>query len=135
MRSLLFIATIFIVSAPATAAIPITGKWATQDGKGIVDIAPCGAKLCGTLVKLTVPYKGNPLDKDNSDPKLRSRPLIGLPLLTGLTDKGKAWEGSVYSPERGKTYRAVVARNANGTLAMKGCISFLCETQTWKPVR
>ena len=38
------------IAAPA----PITGRWATDDGKAIIEIMPCGAKVCGRVVRLLI---------------------------------------------------------------------------------
>ncbi len=121
--------------APAHAAAPVSGRWLTGDGKGIVDIGPCGPQLCGRISKLLADTNGPPTDRNNPDPKMRTRPLVGLNILSAFKDGGSKWEGQIYSPERGKTYRSVMFLNKNGTLTVKGCISFLCETQIWKPVR
>jgi uncharacterized protein (DUF2147 family) len=135
MRLTLLIAVTAFGATPLLAAAPITGKWLTQNGKGNVDIVQCGATICGKISKLSTVTTGTPKDHLNPDPALRDRPILGLPILTGLKDTGKAWEGRVYDPEHGKLYRAYVSRNANGTLSMKGCIAaFLCKTQTWKPL-
>jgi uncharacterized protein (DUF2147 family) len=134
MKLFAFAVLTFGVAASAPAAVPIAGKWLTEDGKGIVEIAPCGSQLCGKIIKLLADTNGPPTDRNNPDPKLRTRPLVGLNILAGFKDAGKQWEGQIYSPERGKVYRSVVFRNKAGTLTVKGCISFLCQTQTWKQV-
>jgi uncharacterized protein (DUF2147 family) len=137
MRITLTVAAAFLAATPLSAAAPILGKWLTQSGKGSVDIMQCGAVVCGKIAKVTVTTNGPPLDRQNPDASLRTRPLLGLPILIGLKDTGKVWEGSVYDAEHGKTYRAYVSRNANGTLSMKGCLggSFFCKTQTWTLLR
>jgi uncharacterized protein (DUF2147 family) len=135
MLRLLPVALLSFMTAPAFASAPISGKWVTEDGKGIVEILQCGQPVCGRLVKTLVPVVGPPFDRNNPDPALRKRPLIGLEILSNFHEKGSKWEGTIYSPERGKSYRSVVYRNKEGTLTVKGCISFICETQTWKPLR
>jgi uncharacterized protein (DUF2147 family) len=121
---------------PAEAAQPIIGRWATVDGKAIVQIAPCGKTLCGRIEKIVKPTPGRPqTDIKNPDPALRSKPLAGLALLTGFADAGELWKGSIYDPESGKTYNSKVSRNSDGTLKVQGCIMMFCKTQTWTPVR
>ena len=71
----------------------------------------------------------------NPDPALRTRPLLGMQILNGLTDKGGDWRGEIYDPRRGKTFKSVVSRNADGTLNVKGCFAFICQTQLWRPAR
>ena len=122
---------------PAQAAQPVTGRWATVDGKAIVQIAPCGKHVCGRIEKILKPTPGRPqTDIKNPDPALQSKPLVGLALLTGFADEGGHWKGTIYDPESGKSYASKLTRNGNGTLKVQGCIaSFLCKTQTWTAVR
>ncbi len=125
------------LSLPAQAAQPVTGRWATVDGKAIVQIAPCGKHVCGKIEKIVKATPGRPqTDIKNPDAALRSKPLVGLALLTGFEDAGEHWKGSIYDPESGKSYTSKLNRNGNGTLKVQGCVaSFLCKTQTWTPVR
>jgi uncharacterized protein (DUF2147 family) len=135
MRGAMVVCGVLALSSPAAAAQPIAGKWLTDDGKGVVEIAPCGANLCGKITRLLVKAGANPTDSNNSDPALRNRPLLGLNILSGFRDAGAAWEGTIYSPERGRTFRSVVKRNADGSLAVKGCMGPICQTQRWTPSR
>ena len=102
----------------------------------VVHIAQCGKSLCGKIEKILKPTPGRPnTDVENADPALRSRPLVGLPLLTGFGDAGSHWKGTIYDPESGKSYTSKISRNADGTLKVQGCIAFFCKTQTWTAVR
>ena len=130
------IAAVFATASPVVAATPITGKWLTAGKDSIVEIAPCGGKLCGRIARLLKPVEGGPpTDRNNPDATLRNRPLVGLPILVGFTDNGGDWAGTIYDPRRGKTYRSLLARNADGTLKVQGCIAFFCQTQTWTAAR
>ncbi|MEC3910675.1 DUF2147 domain-containing protein [Sphingobium sp. CR2-8] len=125
-----------LAAMPAQAAQPVTGRWATVDGKAIVQIAPCGKHLCGKIEKIVKPTPGRAqTDVKNPDPALQSKPLVGLALLTGFEDGGEHWKGTIYDPESGKSYTSKLSRNGNGTLKVQGCIAFFCKTQTWTPVR
>ena len=124
------------IALPAYAAQPVIGRWATVEAKAIVHIAQCGKSLCGKIEKILKPTPGRPnTDVENADPALRSRPLVGLPLLTGFGDAGSHWKGTIYDPESGKSYTSKISRNADGTLKVQGCIAFFCKTQTWTAVR
>ena len=116
---------------PASAAPPIAGRWLTADGGAVIAIASCGASLCGRIAKVIKgPPTGPWVDANNPDAKLRTRPLIGLPILTGLVADGDAWKGQIYDPKTGKTYRAVVARDG-GRLNVQGCVAVFCRTMVW----
>lgn len=124
-----------LTAAPAMAAAPISGKWVTAEKDSIIEIAPCGKNMCGKIVKMMVPVEGPPFDRNNPDKTLRNRPLLGLPILLGLTDSGKQWEGKIYDPKEGRTYKSKAFLNANGTLTVKGCISFFCKSFVWNAAR
>jgi len=64
---------------------------------------------------------------------LRARPLVGLSILSGLTRSSKGgWEGRIYNPEDGQTYRATVRQTAADTLTIEGCVLFICQKQVWR---
>jgi len=122
------------LAVPALAASPIAGRYVTEDGSGVIEIGRCGATVCGKLVRILKSEPNAPkTDVNNSDAALRSRPILGMPILSGFTDAGKDWRGRIYDPRNGKTYKSIVSRNGDGTLKVQGCIAFLCQTQLWKP--
>lgn len=127
-------ATAVLLAMPALAATPVAGRYVTEDGSGVIEIGRCGATMCGKLVRILKAEPNAPkTDVNNSDPALRSRPILGMPILSGFTDAGKDWRGRIYDPRNGKMYKSIVSRNGDGTLKVQGCIAFLCQTQTWKP--
>ncbi len=125
-------------AAPAAAASAI-GEWVTEGDKARVRIEPCAAdagQLCG---KITWSYRpddapsGPLLDINNNDPELRTRPIVGLPLLEGFEPAGPdAWDkGTIYDPEGGKVYKSKFRLKGPDTLEVDGCVLFICESQTW----
>ena len=124
------------LAGTAHAADPIAGRYLTADGSGIVAIAACGAAMCGKLATVVKHApNGAAVDARNVDPALRSRPLLGMAILSGLTDSGKDWRGEIYDPRRGRTFKSIVARNADGSLNVQGCVAMFCQTQVWQPAR
>ena len=135
MRSLLLLALV-LLAVPANAAQPVAGRWLTEDGAAIVTLAPCGAATCGRITRVIKgPPSGPAVDRNNPDPKLRTRPIEGLTILSGFTDKGDDWRGRIYDPKSGRTYKSVLKREPDGRLNVKGCIAFLCRTQRWTAAR
>jgi len=123
-----------LLAVPALAATPIAGRYVTEDRSGVIEIGRCGVTVCGKLVRILKSEPNAPkTDVNNSDAALRSRPILGIPILSGFTDAGKDWRGRIYDPRNGKTYKSIVSRNGDGTLKVQGCIAFLCQTQLWKP--
>ena len=75
---------------------------------------------------------GDAQDVHNSDEKLRSRKLMGVNILSGLSKKKDKWEGGrIYNPKNGKNYKCSIWVEGK-ELKVRGYIGFLYETQTWK---
>lgn len=123
-------------ATPANAAASVSGFWLTTEKDSIIEIGPCGNALCGRIARILKPNpNGPPRDINNPDPALRNRPIQGLPILVGFRDAGRSWEGTAYDPRAGKSYRSYLTLQRDGTLEVKGCISFLCRTKSWTPAR
>ena len=117
----------------AAAASEATGVWRMENGRVTVRVSRCGSNLCGTVVGLKKPRddKGRPrLDKENPNPSLRKRPVIGLTILSNMKPRGDGyWTGTIYNPDDGNTYTSnMTLQNAN-TMRVKGCVaSVLCRS-------
>jgi len=153
-RSLrVLLATALLASSlPATAQAPsVMGTWLTQSKAAEVRLAPCPdpsrGPLCGTIVKLVNPRgpDGNvvapeaAVDFRNSDPALKGRKILGMVLLYDFKAAGpNAYEeGTIYSAENGKTYKANISLQADGTLRLRGYVGspMFGETQVWTRVQ
>lgn len=111
------------------AASPVlTGDWVNADRSAVIRIAPCGGGLCGRIVRVLA--RGVPTtDARNPDPTRRGRPLVGLAVLSGFSASGTG--GRAYNPQNGRSYRATLRLNPNGTLRVTGCVMVICRSQTW----
>jgi uncharacterized protein (DUF2147 family) len=119
-------------AASAAVAADPAGTWIMGSGKFTVRISQCGSGVCGTLVALKKPLdkQGKPkVDKENPNPALRKRPLIGLSLLSGMKPKGpNKWVGSIYNPDDGRTYSATMTLSGN-SMKVKGCaLGIFCKS-------
>ena len=125
-----------LVPAARAQAPSATGGWLSEDGKGVIEIYPCGGKLCGKLAWLAEPNSdGKPkLDRNNPDPALRRQPLCGLTMLRDFRQlEPNRWgDGLIYNPENGKTYHATLTLDGN-QLKLRGYVGIplFGETQTW----
>ena len=123
---------------PAAAADAV-GLWSTEGGKARVRVAPCGNAPCGAIVALKEPADpdtGRPkTDKHNADAGKRSRPMIGVRILLGMTPSRTPgqWTGRVYNAEDGKTYTGYITLTAATSLRPEGCVlgGLICKSQTW----
>lgn len=115
--SLAVVAGASLWSASANAASDATGLWFDHNGRGAVEIAPCGSGngLCGYVVHVT-------------DAKNTKR--CGMQILGNVTESGGGW---IYSPDRGKKYSVELTRLSDDKLQVIGNAgSFFSKTYTWK---
>lgn len=117
---------------PAHAAGPdeVVGQW--RDARSVLVVSRQGDTLSMRIHAVLDPlYKegeepgpaGAPRrDSRNPDPSLQHRPILGLELLIGYAWSGERWEGEIYDPESGKTYKSYMEVNDDGLLAMRGYI-------------
>ena len=117
----------------------IKGLWLTEEKDGKIEIFRTGNTYTGRLVwgNSVLDKNGNPKhDVNNPDPKLRSRPLQGMVMLTGLVYEDGTWqEGKIYNGLTGKSYSVVVTLNGN-TLFLRGYIGLQLfgKTTVWQRV-
>lgn len=136
MRATVLCVLALLAATPA-AADPTHGDWLTQAGTGKVRIGPCPGqtdRLCGAISWLKNPADAKATDVNNPDAKLKSRPILGLPMLWGFKSAGPGrWSGGkIYDPQTGKTYDSKISLNPNGTLKVEGCVAIICQAQTWR---
>ena len=153
MKKFLVAALIMAGASSASAQSPsVMGTWLTSTKSAEVRIAPCpnpaNGPICGTIVKLLV-AKGpdgkvvspdEATDIHNADPALRSRKVVGMMLLHDFkktNDPNAFDEGTIYNGENGKTYKANVGLQSDGTLRVRGYVgsAMFGETQVWTRVQ
>ena len=112
----------------------IVGLWNTPKNDCKIEIFKNGIKYCGRIAWLKEPLypaddgggmAGKPVvDRENPNPNLRFRTLIGLQLIESFTYTGKnVWEkGTIYNPDNGKTYKCKMTLSAPNRLEVKGFI-------------
>lgn len=118
---------------------PTHGLWLTENGKAIVELAPCGGETCGKMVWISTPRDtagALKLDINNSDIAARDRPLCGLRLLGGLGTIGSSKDGWIYNPRDGSTYSVAVEPISTQELKVRGYLGLplLGSSQIWTRV-
>ncbi len=112
MRGLAFClatAVLAVSTVGAGAGERLDGYWMDSDGEVLLDIGRCGNARCGKVAWLRKPRgpDGGPLrDFRNSDPKLQSRLVCGLAVVTGFKKQadGTWGDGTVYVPDQGMSF-------------------------------
>jgi uncharacterized protein (DUF2147 family) len=129
----------------------VMGTWLTASGAAQVRIAPCqnpaSGPICGSIVGLTNPKgpdgKAVPpeaaTDYRNTDPALRGRKILGMPLIWGFkktADPNTFEDGQIYNGENGKIYNANISLQPDGKLRLRGYVGspMFGETQLWTRV-
>jgi uncharacterized protein (DUF2147 family) len=142
-------ALVLCTARPAVAddGDAILGFWLTADdgnGRAKVEITKSNGTYSGTITWLERPtYPPDDdrgmggqkrIDRENPDPDLATRPIIGLPIVEGFTYKGDdLWAGgTIYDPNNGKTYKCKIRRDGD-TLNVRGYIGFslIGRTTQW----
>jgi uncharacterized protein (DUF2147 family) len=116
-----------------------TGIWMTQAGDARVKVSKCGGGICGVIVGLREPIDpatGRPaVDNKNPNPSLATRPIIGLPLFTGMhPSAANKWSGQIYNADDGNYYASSISLAGQDTLRVEGCVGALCGGETWTRV-
>jgi uncharacterized protein (DUF2147 family) len=129
---------------PAVASSPL-GRWITASGNLEVEIAPCGAALCGTVTKVLA---NRSMSREGGEmTPVDTRPALGMTLLkdflpSSQDDTGKTtqWSGDIYNRENGKTYSCHLSMstepNAVGELVLRVYVGLplFGKTQRWQRV-
>ncbi len=104
----------------------VTGLWIDHTGQGAVEIAQCGARICGRVVWLK-----NPEHRSKSGKR-----ICGTQVLGDLQPRpNSAWEdGWIYNPEDEERFSAALKLQNANTLTVLGYLGFklLGETFTWR---
>jgi len=124
--------------AGAAPAGDPTGTWVVGGGIAKVKIAACGGEaLCATIVSIREPndpQTGKPwTDKNNLDPSLRERPLVGLTLAFDMRPDRIAdrWVGQVYGIDYGGNFDGSLTLLTASRLKIEGCVLLICKSDFW----
>jgi len=145
----LVLAALLPAAALAVDGDSILGVWLSPSdvGSAHIDVYKNGNKYFGKIVWLEKPVfsekdpqAGQPkTDRRNPDEKLRPRPVMGLVILQNLQYAGDGeWKGgTIYAPDKGKTYKCQAKLGPDGVLHFRGFIgfSFIGETRDWTRVK
>jgi uncharacterized protein (DUF2147 family) len=121
------------------AALDVAGIWIDHSGQGAVEIAQCGASVCGRVfwIREAVDTSGRPItDQRNPDQAKRGSPICGLQIIGELKRQPNgAWDGGwIYNPEDGGRFSVEIQLRNRDQLQVVGYagIKFLGQTFVWK---
>lgn len=117
--------------ASAHAAGP-AGEWWVHDKDARIQIVDCAGAMWGVISWEKMPGK----DAHNPDPHLRDRPMLGVPIVLGMTANGEnKWSGMIYNSAFGQTVPGTIALRPDDTLRITGCVlGLLCGGENWTRV-
>jgi uncharacterized protein (DUF2147 family) len=127
------------VALIAPARADPTGLWLDKDG-WTIRIQLCGPDLCAVIATVKPPLDpatARPwTDKKNADPAKRSRPLVGVEVLSSMRPNGaNKWSGQLYDPDRGQTLSGNLLELDQDTIRIEGCLLLLCGGEELHRVR
>ena len=137
LRLLPAFALLSLLATGSHAADP-RGRYLTASGNLEVEVASCGAALCGRVSKVIANHSmsrpGEAMQAaDARDP-------MGLQLLSHFVADGDAasgptqWRGDLYNRENGKTYSCLMSLDQRGDLVLRAYVGLplFGKTQVWQ---
>jgi uncharacterized protein (DUF2147 family) len=115
-----------LASSAAMAAEP-TGDWRVEDGSAIIRVDNCNGALWGVVA----------WEKEPGRDQRSGRPTLGSPVLMNMRASSQSrWDGQIYNPTNGQTYKAIVRMVGDNTLRVEGCVmgGVFCGGQRWTRV-
>ena len=117
------------MAMPALAQDASLGIWKTtpddNGNYGYVEIAPCGEKICGVLVRA---FNGSGTEIPSNN--------IGKPIVWDMQPQGNGAyaKGKIWSPDRDKIYSSKMQMTGD-SMAVSGCVLGICrDGGTWTRV-
>ncbi len=113
----------------------IEGYWLAGEGNTIVqfvqiDIGAFQGKI--VWLKEKVDKEGNSFrDEKNPDELLRSREILGLPIVERADYENDTWIGKIYSVKNGRTVNAIFRLQGDDKLEVRVNYRGFKRTQTW----
>ena len=131
MRLRLFAAVLLAAFSLQNAHAAETGRWWTEEKRGVMEITTCAEGICGRLVGFVEPY-----DADGK-PKLakNGQPECGLQIMHAHKgeDSGE-WDGIITDPRDLTDWKLRLSYRADGGLHLRGYVvlPLLGKSQDWE---
>jgi uncharacterized protein (DUF2147 family) len=131
MRRLVLAFALFAAGLSPAVAGGIEGRWIPASGNVIVEVAPCGEALCGTIVEILSNMSMSEIGKELP----ADVPGVGTQVLIGLEPSGEGeWQGQIFNRENGKTYNCNVGLPSSDKMTVHGYVGIplFGKTQVWE---
>jgi len=126
---------LLLLQAGSFDPMDVTGVWWTKDRQSQVEIVREDGSVTGSIIWYENHREETAYDTKNPDEEQRGEEILGLELLEGFEPGDEAWRGGeIYDPTSGKSYRSTIRLEGPDTLAVEGCVTFICRTQEWERV-
>ncbi|WP_277787945.1 DUF2147 domain-containing protein [Caulobacter segnis] len=117
------------LAQPATS--DAFGVWRNPKDNVRVEIRPCGAAACGTVVWASPKAQAKARNAGTDS-------LVGTQVLKNLEldERRGVWRGKVFVPELNRNFTGLAEPVDAGRLLAKGCVigGLLCKSQVWTKV-
>ena len=132
MRKIVFAAAaasaaLVSVAAPAAGNAPAAeGVWRNPKNTVHVQLQPCGATMCGTVVWAA--------PKAQAKARAAGQKLVGAQLFREFKPVAPGrWQGKVFVPDLNRTFSGTMTATSPTQIVGKGCLigGFFCKQQTW----
>ena len=140
MRTLTLSGTLLLIATSAALAQsgdPV-GEWLVEDGTARIKVVSCPQAQGQPPALWGVIWAENQpgVDKQNPDPLMKNRPLLGVPILINMKQsQANRWDGKIYDATRGSLFDSNISVDRNDRLAVRGCVAgIFCGGQDWKRV-
>ncbi|HET9398122.1 MAG TPA: DUF2147 domain-containing protein [Sphingomicrobium sp.] len=117
-----------VAAAPADARSPIEGRW--KKGKLQIEIKPCGATMCGTVVKASAKQQARAERGSGTE-------LIGATLIKDIRPTGpNSYRAKVFLADRNMNASGKIHQVSPNQLKVSGCVlALFCRTANWSRVQ
>jgi len=125
MKNTMALLALFMFPSFLMAQDITQGLWFNEEKEAKIRFYEQEGRLYGRIVWLKEPQANgkDKTDKNNPKPELRSKPIVGLVILTGFEKDGKNWKnGDIYDPKSGKTYSSNIKWAGDKQLNIRGYI-------------
>jgi len=127
----ILLSALWLAAAQQTIASPVVGDWTNPAQSVVVQVAPCGPALCGTVRWASEPAR-------NDAGRGGTQTLVGTEVLRDFKSmRPGQWRGVLFVPDRNVRTRAELIEVEADRLRIRACTGggLFCKSQLWTRVK